>query len=246
MRKILFFIMSGLLPLGMAAQTESPKQLAEAIIDLSVKIVENDDSLAKLERSVTLLSKREKIKLKSNNFTEVMKKYKSLRDLYEDSIRVKKIGKKYIPMIEMYKAYEDGCTQAEYRAIKAELESMKLPEYSTEADVQEFAAFKKDYEKIAYVFEDYEYTMKELARVFKIVEKRESGDADALLKALKADDETYYIDNIPYAQQMLEKFIDSKKEICLGIDNKKEYPRAKLVEKLADAWSEAGFTVNTK
>lgn len=238
--------MSGLLPLGMAAQTESPKQLGEAIIDLSIKIVENDDSLAKLERSVTLLSKREKIKLKSNNFTEVMKKYKSLRDLYEDSIRVKKIGKKYIPMIEMYKAYEDGCTQAEYRAIKAELESMKLPEYRTEADVQEFAAFKKDYEKIAYVFDDYEYTMKELARVFKVVEKKESGDAKALLKALEADDETYYIDRIPYAQQMLKKFIDSKKEICLGIDNKKEYPRAGIVKKLAEAWSEAGFTVNTK
>lgn len=246
MRKILFFIMSGLLPLGMAAQTESPKQLGEAIIDLSVKIVENDDSLAKLERSVTLLSKREKIKLKSNNFTEVMKKYKSLRDLYEDSIRVKKIGKKYIPMIKMYKAYEDGCTQAEYRAIKAELESMKLPEYSTEADVQEFAAFKKDYEEIAYVFDDYEYTMKELARVFKVVEKKESGDAKALLKALEADDETYYIDKIPYAQRLLKKFIDSKKEICSGIDNKKKYPRAEIVKKLADAWSEAGFTVNTK
>lgn len=246
MRKILFFIMSGLLPLGMAAQTESPKQLGEAIIDLSVKIVENDDSLAKLERSVTLLSKREKIKLKSNNFTEVMKKYKSLRDLYEDSIRVKKIGKKYIPMIEMYKAYEDGCTQAEYRAIIVKLESMKLPEYSTEADAQEFAAFKKDYEKIAYVFDDYEYTMKELARVFKVVEKKESGDAKAILKALEADDETYYIDKIPYAQRLLKKFIDSKKEKCLGIDNKKEYPRAEIVRKLAEAWSEAGFTVNTK
>lgn len=244
MKKIFLFIAFGLFAIGTNAQTESPKQLEEDIVGLSIKIVDKEAKLATLKERTALLSKRKDFKPQKRSPFEWLKDFKSVESLYNDSVRVKKFDKALMPLVDMYDAFINGCDKKRHEAISASLKAMTLPDSCT-------AELKDDFKKIKLVFDDYDYTMSELARVFKIVEKNGDGKtADSIWRILKKDDETYYIDKIQYVHDQLDTFINvsktstseiTKDKSSSGDGKKQESPRSKMKEKLAKDWPKAGF-----
>lgn len=243
MKKIGLLFICGIFSMGMNAQTT--KQLEQDIVRLSVELANMEDSLATLQKKTAAYSKRKDLRLSKAAPYEWLKRYQSVKELYADSNNVKRKQEALWPIVEMYRAYEKGCSKQEFDAIFARLKRVSLPDSCS-------AELKDDYKLVKLYFEDYDYTMSELARVFDVVDKAKTA-GDALLNQLKKDDETYYIDRIPYVRMQLEKFVGSSRPSGIIEENKdkgsknsssegsKKSPREKQREELAKAWPKAGF-----
>ena len=69
--------------------------------------------------------------------------------------------------------------------------------------------FIESFEKLATQIKDYRFTMFELIRVFDLVDEssKKGIEPDEIRSSLRADEETEFIDKIPYTQELLRKYI---------------------------------------
>lgn len=239
MKKILPFMMFGMFAIQANAQTESPKQLEEDIVGLSIRLADKEARLARLKERTAHLEKRNSIKPEESDPCKWIESYRSVEALYNDSESIRKHFPKqyeqYKALLEMYSAFKkDGeCSEARFKAINDKLKGLELPTCSNDS-------LKDDYKLTKLYFDDYNYTMSELARVFDVVDKDKT-TGEKLLTKLRADDQTYYIDRIPYVKGLLEEYINSSNRPDDISGKEHKTPRERLRENLADAWPAAGF-----
>jgi hypothetical protein len=72
-------------------------------------------------------------------------------------------------------------------------------------------SFIQSFEELLTQIKDYRFTMFELVRVFDLVdEKSKNGmEGTEISSSLRADEETEFIDKIPYTKDLLDKYIES-------------------------------------
>lgn len=130
------------------------------------------------------------------------------------------IAKNYLLLIEMHTSLSDdegAYDSKQNEAFIAQLDSIGNQLRSMEP--KHLDAFIQSFETLEECIRDYRTTMFELARILDVVAEMEKNKVDkaAIYSQLKQDNETYFVDKIPYTLNILQEYIlgdqDKRNEI---------------------------------
>ena len=128
------------------------------------------------------------------------------------------ISKSYIALIKMYNSLskKGGYNQDENEAFKSELDTIKARVMSMIPKHQD--TFIQSFDDLDNCIRNYRFAMFELARIFVLVKEKEKEGLEtaSIYNSLKEDEETDFVDKIPYTQIALQTYCarpDKRSEI---------------------------------
>ena len=112
----------------------------------------------------------------------------------------------YISLIRMYKSLgkDGGYNQEENEAFKSELDTIKV--HILSMDPKHNDTFIKSFNDLDNCIRNYRFAMFELARLFDLAKEKEESEKmerAGLYKSLQEDEETDFVDKIPYTREVL-------------------------------------------
>lgn len=127
-------------------------------------------------------------------------------------------AKSYISLIKMYNSLgkNGGYIQEENEAFKSELDAIKVHVLSMNPKHRD--SFIQSFDDLDNCIRNYRFAMFELARIFVLVKEKEKEGLEtaSIYNSLKEDEETDFVDKIPYTQIALQTYCarpDKRSEI---------------------------------
>lgn len=242
MKRIIIILVVLSCTLGMNAQTETSrnqleqlKKAKEQVEQHKKKVQDLEDEYHHLLDTLAEVQNRHFVqKTPEQSLKEWLAKYESIKDLADHNIFATKpnlreldISKTYLSLIEMYNSLGEkgGYDHDQNESFKSELENI-----TEQLDPNHKDSFKESVNDLKSCIKNYRFTLFELARIFAVVkEKEKSGlSGEDIYKSLQADDETYFVDLIPYTKKMLSDYIKGNQS-----------DRAEIIRTLKASCSEA-------
>lgn len=235
MNKILILLIAVSCSLGMNAQ--SKKDLEKAIASSKKQKAELDAQYQALQSSNARIENRKFVtespeqslrnRLAFYKDIEVMAKSDIFRKIPE--YKNVSFAKSYISLISMYNSLlkTGGYNQEENEAFKNELDAIKKVILSMDPKHQD--SFIQSFDDLDNCIRNYRFAMFELARIFVLVEEKEKEGLkpEDIYTSLQDDEETSFVDQIPYTQIALQTY-------CARPDK-----RSGILSKLKDSCAEA-------
>lgn len=221
--------------LGMNA--EGKKDLEKAITRLKKQKDELDAKYQALQSSnARIVNRKFATESPEQSLRNRLAFYKNIKEMAENDIFRKKpeyqnvsFAKSYISLIRMYNSLgkTGGYKQEENEAFKNELDAIKVHVLSKNIKHQD--SFIQSFDDLDNCIRNYRFAMFELARIFVLVkEKEEEGlETASIYNSLQDDEETDFVDKIPYTQNALQIY-------CARPDK-----RSKILSKLKASCAEA-------
>ena len=202
--------------LGMNA--EGKKDLEKAIARLKKQKAELDAQYQALQSSnARIVNRKFATESPEQSLRNRLALYKNIKEMAENDIFRKKpeyqnvsFAKSYISLIRMYKSLgkTGGYKQEENEAFKSELDAIKVHVLSMNPKHKD--SFIQSFDELDNCIRNYRFAMFELARIFVLVkEKEEEGlEPASIYNSLKEDEETDFVDKIPYTRNQLVNYIN--------------------------------------
>lgn len=222
--------------LGMNA--EGKKDLEKAIARLKKQKAELDAQYQALQSSnARIVNRKFATESPEQSLRNRLALYKNIKEMAENDIFRKKpeyqnvsFAKSYISLIRMYKSLgkTGGYKQEENEAFKSELDTIK--ERVMSMNPQHKDSFIQSFDDLDNCIRIYRFAMFELARIFVLVEEKEKEGLkpETIYTSLQDDEETSFVDQIPYTQIALQTY-------CARPDKRSEILR-KLKASCAEAF----------
>lgn len=204
---------------------QSDKKLKKQIDELTKQKTELEAELNRINAEIALIENRsfsretpeQKLKKKLAWFKDVAALAKDTRFQQELKKTSDSLFNTYSLIIEMYLSLQiekENEKEGGYQKEKNDMYKNQLGELKDKLSNFEPAhkeSFIQSFEKMATQIKDYRFTMYELIRVFDLVDVKSTKgmENDKIYSSLKADDETEFIDEIPYTKYLLKKYIEA-------------------------------------
>lgn len=216
MNRILILLVAISCSLGMNAQSKrdlekaikkSTKQKAELV----AKYQALKSSNARIENRKFITESPELSLRKRLAFYKDIKEMAD-RNIFEKMPEYQKLpfAKNYISLIRMYNSLgkNGGYRQEENEAFKSELDAIKVHVLSM--DPKHKDSFIQSFDDLDNCIRNYRFAMFELARIFVLVEEKEKEGLEtaSIYNSLKEDEETDFVDKIPYTKNQLINYIN--------------------------------------
>ena len=236
MNKILILLIAVSCSLGMNAQ--SKKDLEKAIASLKNQKAELNAQYQALQSSNAKIVNRKFVtESPEQSLRNRLAFYKNIMEMAKNDIFKKKpeyqnvsFAKSYISLIRMYNSLgkSGGYRQDENEAFKSELDTIKARVMSMIPKHQD--TFIQSFDDLDNCIRNYRFAMFELARIFVLVKEKEKEgfETASIYNSLKEDEETDFVDKIPYTQIALQTY-------CARPDKRSEILR-KLKASCAEAF----------
>ena len=224
MNKILILLIAVSCSLGMNAQ--SKKDLEKAIASSKKQKTELEAKYQALKSSNARIENRKFVtESPEMSLRKRLAFYKDIKDMAERNIFREKpeyqnvsFAKSYISLIRMYNSLgkSGGYRQDENEAFKSELDTIKARVMSMIPKHQD--TFIQSFDDLDNCIRNYRFAMFELARIFVLVKEKEKEGLEtaSIYNSLKEDEETDFVDKIPYTQIALQTYCarpDKRSEI---------------------------------
>lgn len=205
--------------LGMNAQ--SKKDLEKAIASSKKQKAELDAQYQALQSSNARIENRKFVtESPEQSLRNRLAFYKDIKVMAESDIFRKKpeyqnvsFAKSYISLIRMYNSLKTGgYNQEENEAFKNELDTIKVHILSMDPKHQD--SFIQSFDDLENCIRNYRFAMFELARIFVLVKEKENEGLEtaSIYRSLKEDEETDFVDKIPYTRNQLVNYINGDDE----------------------------------
>ena len=216
MNKILILLIAVSCSLGMNAQ--SKKDLEKAIASSKKQKAELDAQYQALQSSNARIENRKFVtESPEHSLRNRLAFYKDIKDMAESNIFREKpeyqnvsFAKSYISLIRMYNSLgkTGGYKQEENEAFKSELDVIK--EHVLSMNPKHKDTFIQSFDDLDNCIRNYRFAMFELARIFVLVKEKEKEGLEtaSIYNSLKEDEETDFVDKIPYTKNQLVNYIN--------------------------------------
>ena len=224
MNKILILLIAVSCSLGMNAQ--SKKDLEKAIASLKKQKAELNAQYQALQSSNAKIVNRKFVtESPEQSLRNRLAFYKNIMEMAKNDIFKKKpeyqnvsFAKSYISLIRMYNSLgkTGGYKQEENEAFKSELDAIKVHVLSMNPKHKD--SFIQSFDDLDNCIRNYRFAMFELARIFVLVKEKEKEGLETarIYNSLQDDEETDFVDKIPYTQNALQIYCarpDKRSEI---------------------------------
>lgn len=232
MKQILIVVLACLSCSNIYAQSD--KKLKKQIDDLTKQKTELEAELNNINTEIALIENRsfsretpeQSLKRKLSFYRNIAELSKKMEKNLNSSSSLVRSYSYIIAMYESvlktggYDKVQNDLYKNQIEAITHQVQNLDPPHADT---------FIESFEKLATQIKDYRFTMFELIRVFDLVdEKSKSGMESAKIhKSLSDDEETEFIDKIPYTKNLLKEYIDSDDRGRQGIRTRKAFSTIK-------------------
>lgn len=234
MNKILILLFAVSCSLCMNAQKKS--DFEKAIKNYNTQIPLLEKKYESIKANNARISKRSFVtETPEQSLRRRLASYKNIKEMAERDIFSKKpeyqnvsFAKNYISLIRMYNSLKTGgYNQEENEAFKNELDAIKKDILSMDPKHQD--SFIQSFDDLDNCIRNYRFAMFELARIFVLVKDKEKEGLETanIYNSLKEDEETDFVDKIPYTQIALQTY-------CEKPDKRNE-----ILSKLKDSCAEA-------
>lgn len=235
MNKILILLFAILCSLCMNAQNKS--DFEKAIKNYNTQIPQLEKKYESIKANNARISKRSFVtETPDQSLRRRLAYYKDIKEMAERNIFKRTeyqnlpISKSYISLIKMYNSLSKngGYNQDENEAFKSELDAIK--EHILSMDPKHEDSFIQSFDDLDNCIRNYRFAMFELARIFVLVEEKEKEGLkpEVIYTSLQDDEETSFVDQIPYTQIALQTY-------CARPDKRSEILR-KLKASCAEAF----------
>lgn len=236
MNKILILLFAILCSLCMNAQKKS--DFEKAIKNYSTQIPQLEKKYESIKANNARISKRSFVtETPEQSLRRRLAYYKDIKEMAGGNIFRKRkeyqnlpISKSYISLIKMYISLskDGGYNQDENEAFKNELDAIK--EHGLDPLTKHQKTFIQSFDDLDNCIRNYRFAMFELARIFVLVEEKEKEGLkpEVIYTSLQDDEETSFVDQIPYTQIALQTY-------CARPDKRSEILR-KLKASCAEAF----------
>lgn len=200
--------------LGMNA--EGKKDLEKAIASLKKQMAELNAQYQALQSSNARIVNRNFVtESPEQSLRNRLSSYENIKEMADEDIFRNKtefqnvsFAKSYISLIRMYKSLgkTGGYKQEENEAFKSELDAIKKHVLSMNPKHQN--TFIQSFDDLDNCIRNYRFAMFELARIFVLVKEKEKEGLDParIYNSLQEDEETDFVDKIPYTQIALQTY----------------------------------------
>ena len=226
MNKILILLIAVSCSLGMNAQ--SKKDLEKAIASLKNQKAELNAQYQALQSSNAKIVNRKFVtESPEQSLRNRLAFYKNIMEMAKDDIFKKKpeyqnvsFAKSYISLIRMYNSLgkTGGYKQEENEAFKSELDAIKVHVLSMNPKHKD--SFIQSFDDLDNCIRNYRFAMFELARLFDLAKEKEESEKierAGLYKSLQEDEETDFVDKIPYTREVLINYTKGDDSTRAGI-----------------------------
>lgn len=216
MNRILILLVAISCSLGMNAQ--SKRDLEKAIKKSTKQKTELEAKYQALKSSNARIENRKFITESPElSLRKRLAYYKDIKAMAEQDIFSKKpeyknlpIAKSYISLIRMFHSLskKGGYIQDDNEAFKSELDAIKVIIMSMNPKHKD--SFIQSFDDLDNCIRNYRFAMFELARIFVLVEEKEKEGLEtaSIYTSLKEDEETDFVDKIPYTKNQLINYIN--------------------------------------
>lgn len=225
MNKILILLIAVSCSLGMNAQ--SKKDLEKAIESLNKQKAELNAQYQALQSSNARIENRKfDTESPDQSLRRRLAYYKDIKEMAERNIFKRTeyqnlpISKSYISLIKMYNSLSKngGYNQDENEAFKNELDIIK--KHILSMDPKHEKSFIQSFDDLENCIRNYRFAMFELARLFDLAKEKEESEKmerAGLYKSLQEDEETDFVDKIPYTREVLINYTKGDDSTRAGI-----------------------------
>lgn len=229
MKRIIFAILLCLSFSTIYAQSERKiKKLIEDNEELIADLKSKKEALdAELNRINTEIAQIENRSFERETPEQTSKKkLSSCRRLADISKKIEKNIESSSPLIRAYsyiiEMYQSTLENGGYNKARNELHKGQIEPVTHQVqnlDPPHTEDFINSFERLMTMIKDYRFTMYELVRVFDLVDEmaRNNKDVDGIYSSLRADEETEFIDKIPFTKKLLNDYIKADKAGRLNI-----------------------------
>lgn len=215
MNKILILLFAILCSLCMNAQNKS--DFEKAIKNYNTQIPQLEKKYESIKANNARISKRSFVtETPDQSLRRRLAYYTNIKEMADGDIFRKKpeyqnvsFAKSYISLIRMYNSLKTGgYNQEENEAFKNELDAIKKDILSMDPKHQD--SFIQSFDDLDNCIRNYRFAMFELARIFVLVKEKEKEGLEtaSIYNSLKEDEETDFVDKIPYTKNQLVNYIN--------------------------------------
>ena len=213
MNKILILLFAILCSLCMNAQNKS--DFEKAIKNYNTQIPQLEKKYESIKANNARISKRSFVtETPDQSLRRRLAYYKDIKEMAERNIFKRTeyqnlpISKSYISLIKMYNSLskKGGYNQDENEDFKNELDTIKVHVLDPLTKHQD--SFIQSFDDLDNCIRNYRFAMFELARIFVLVEEKEKEGLkpEVIYTSLQDDEETSFVDQIPYTQIALQTY----------------------------------------
>lgn len=223
MNKILILLFAVLCSLCMNAQKKS--DFEKAIKNYNTKIPQLEKKYESIKANNARISKRNFVtETPEQSLRRRLAYYKDIKEMEEGNIFTEyqnlPISKSYISLIKMYISLskKGGYNQEENEAFKSELDSIEVHVLSMIPKHED--TFIQSFYDLDNCIRNYRFAMFELARLFDLAKEKEESEKmerAELYKSLQEDEETDFVDKIPYTREVLINYTKGDNSTRAGI-----------------------------
>lgn len=226
MNKILILLIAISCSLGMNAQ--SKKDLEKAIASSKKQKTELEAKYQALKSSNARIENRKFVtESPEMSLRKRLAFYKDIKEMVNKNIfreipeyQKFPFAKSYISLIKMYNSLgkNGGYIQEENEAFKSELDAIKKDILSMEPKHKD--TFIQSFDDLDNCIRNYRFAMFELARLFDLAKEKEESEKierAGLYKSLQEDEETDFVDKIPYTREVLINYTKGDDSTRAGI-----------------------------
>ena len=200
--------------LGMNA--DDKKDLEKAIKNYNKQIPQLENKYESIKANNARISKRSFVtETPDQSLRRRLAYYTNIKEMADGDIFRKKpeyqnvsFAKSYISLIRMYNSLgkTGGYKQDENEAFKSELDVIK--EHVLSMNPKHKDSFIQSFDDLDNCIRNYRFAMFELARIFVLVKEKEKEGLEtaSIYNSLKEDEETDFVDKIPYTQIALQTY----------------------------------------
>lgn len=198
---------------------------AQSIKEWEREINKNRDLVKELEKNLQNV-REDKARIESRKLVvenpeqslrDSLASYKDIKEMAEKDIFNEKpeyqnlpFARSYISLIRMYNSLgkTGGYKQEENEAFKSELDAIKVHVLSMNPKHKD--SFIQSFDDLDNCIRNYRFAMFELARIFVLVKEKEKEGLEtaSIYNSLKEDEETDFVDKIPYTRNQLVNYIN--------------------------------------
>lgn len=214
MNKILILLVAISCSLGMNAQ--SKRDLEKAIKNSTKQKTELEAKYQALKSSNARIENRKFVTESPElSLRKRLASYKDIKEMADRNIFREKpeyqnqpFAKSYLSLIRMYNSLgkNGGYRQEENEAFKSELDAIKVNVLSMNPKHKD--SFIQSFDDLDNCIRSYRFAMFELARIFVLVKEKEGLETASIYNSLKEDEETDFVDKIPYTKNQLVNYIN--------------------------------------
>ena len=239
MKQIILVLIACLLCSNIDAQD---KKLQKQIDGLKKQKTELETELNSINTKIALIENRS---FSRETPSQLLKRrLSSYRDVEELSKKMPRnldrnapIVDSYYYIIEMYESVMAGDDKKPiwgnethgYDKVKNDFYKNNIEAFRHQVmTVEPQQSFVQSFEKLATQIKDYRFTMFELVRIFDLVdEKTKKMDVDGIYSSLRADEETEFVDKIPFTKSLLQEYIEADEILRNKIRERKMFDTIK-------------------